>query len=62
MPVECVQDFLTDRHWAIVRNLRLKRALLIVQLKISSIRVQFFEMTETMPGLVCYIQYDNTKL
>ena len=35
--------FLTDRHWTVVRNLKLRRALLIVQLKASSILVQFIE-------------------
>ena len=32
--------FLTDRHWTVVRNLKLRRGLLIVQLKASSILVQ----------------------
>ena len=32
--------FLTDRHWTVVRNLKLRRGLLIVQLKASSIVVQ----------------------
>ena len=35
--------FLTDRHWTVVRNLKLRRGLLIVQLKASSILVQFIE-------------------
>ena len=35
--------FLTDRHWTVVRNLKLRRGLLIVQLKASSIIVQFIE-------------------
>ena len=35
--------FLTDRHWTIVRNFRLRRALLIGQLKASSNREQFIE-------------------
>ena len=35
--------FLTDRHWTVVRNLKLRRGLLIVQLKESSILVQFIE-------------------
>ena len=33
--------FLTDRHWTVVRNLKLRRTLLIVQLKASSNLVQF---------------------
>ena len=32
-----------DRHWTVVRNLKLRRGLLIVQLKASSILVQFIE-------------------
>ena len=35
--------FLTDRHWTVVRNLKLRRGLLIVQLKASSILVKFIE-------------------
>ena len=37
LPVKCMQD----RHWTVVHNLKLRRALLIVQLKASSILVQF---------------------
>ena len=51
--------FLTDRHWTVVRNLKLRRGLLIVQLKASSILVQFIE---TRSRLMCYIRYGNTKL
>ena len=38
-----MQDFLADRHWTVVRNLKLRRGLLIVQPKTSSILVQFIE-------------------
>ena len=42
--------FLTDRHWTVVCNLKLRRGLLIVQLKASSILVQFIENNRNKVG------------